>query len=44
MTDSQLSGAFRLAFDRDDMVSTNLYKESSEWCAAKGLDLWSITP
>ena len=44
MTDSQLSGAFRLAFDRDDMVSTDLYRESSEWCAAKGLDLWSITP
>ena len=44
ITDSMLSGAFRLAFDRDDMMSTDLYRETSEWCAAKGIELWSIVP
>ena len=44
ITDSQLSGAFRLAFDREDMAATDLYRESSEWCATKGLELWSIAP
>ena len=44
MTDSMLSGAFRLAFDRDDIIATDLFKETSEWCAAKGIELWSIVP
>ena len=44
ITDSMLSGAFRLAFDREDMVSTELYRETSEWCASKGIELWSIVP
>ena len=44
MTDSMLSGAFRLAFDRDDIIATDLFKETSEWCAAKGIELWSIEP
>ena len=44
ITDSMLSGAFRLAFDRDDMLSTDLYKETAEWCSANGMELWSIVP
>ena len=44
ITGNQLSGGFRLAFDRDDMESTELYRDTAEWCSRKGLELWSVRP
>ena len=41
MTDSQLSGGFRLAYDRDDLESTELYENTSDWCKRKKLSLWA---
>lgn len=40
LNDDILSGSFRLAYDQDDIEATDLYRESSEWCDANGLDLW----
>ncbi len=42
ITGNQLSGSFRLAYDQDDMVSTELYRNTSEWCSRNGLRLWAI--
>ena len=42
MTGNQLSGSFRLAYDQDDIVSTELYRSTSEWCSGKGLKLWAV--
>ena len=38
----QLSGSFRLAYDRDDIESTELYANAGDWCSKNGLLLWSI--
>ncbi len=38
----ELSGGFRLAFDKDDLAGTDLYRKTSEWCRDKGLKLWSF--
>ena len=40
LNDDILSGSFRLAYDRDDLEATMLYKESSEWCKKNDLALW----
>ena len=40
LNDDILSGSFRLAYDRDDIESTELYRESSEWCKENDLALW----
>ena len=40
LNDDILSGSFRLAYDRDDLESTDLYRESSEWCEENDLALW----
>ena len=40
LNDDILSGSFRLAYDRDDIESTELYRESSEWCRENDLALW----
>ena len=40
LNDDILSGSFRLAFDREDIESTELYRESSEWCRENNLALW----
>ena len=42
MTEAQLSGGFRLAYDREDLESTRMYSETSEWCARKKLRLWAV--
>ena len=39
---NQLSGSFRLAFDREDLESTELYRNTTRWCSDKGLKLWSV--
>lgn len=41
LRDGELSGALRLAFDLDDFVHTDLYKDTAEWATSKGMDLWS---
>ncbi|MFA6680074.1 MAG: DUF4435 domain-containing protein [Candidatus Methanomethylophilaceae archaeon] len=41
--DGELSGAFRLAYDREDMIRTKLYKETESWCSDKNIHLWSFT-
>ena len=40
LNDDILSGSFRLAYDRDDIESTELFRESSEWCKENDLALW----
>ena len=40
LNDDILSGSFRLAYDRDDIESTELFRESSEWCRENDLALW----
>jgi len=42
ITDSALSGAFRLAFDREEFSETDLYKESKEWSDRTGHVLWKV--
>ena len=41
--EGELSGAFRLAYDREDMIRTKLYKETESWCSNKNIRLWSFT-
>jgi len=38
----QLSGGFRLAYDRADIESTKLYADTGDWCSKNGLALWSV--
>lgn len=42
ISDSALSGAFRLAFDNSDFVQTKLFAESEEWSRKTGRKLWKI--
>lgn len=38
-----LSGAFRLAYDKEDMVKTKLYRDTDAWCSERKMCLWSFT-
>ncbi len=42
LTDNELGGALRLAYSRDYFESSELYKNSEEWCSNKHLALWKI--
>lgn len=43
MNGESLSGNFRLAFDKGDMMTTELFKKSLEWSKKNGFVLWKIT-
>ena len=38
----QLSGSFRLAYDREDLEGTGLFSETGDWCSRNGLVLWAV--
>lgn len=40
--DNAVAGSFRLAFDSKDMIATELYRKTKEWCDSNDLALWSI--
>lgn len=41
ITEGELGGALRLAYDRADFVSTGLYRKSREWSMREGVPLWA---
>ena len=42
ITGNQLAGGFRLAYDREDIESTRLFRETTEWCSRKNIALWAV--
>jgi len=36
-----VAGALRLAYDKETFRATRLFKDTTEWCASEGMNVWS---